>query len=487
VLEDAMVQAALERDEIELAAPRSEVVSAGGSVLFRVTRYTHVMPPAVAPGPKPRLIDSLVYRPGRDPLVFFTQLERQYGGVVQYRMAGERIFLVSEPPYIKDILVTHNRNFTKSRGLERTKRILGNGLLTSEGAVHLRQRRLLQPAFHRDRIAGYGQTMVGYADRMRSQWQDGATVDVAREMNRLTLSVVGKTLFDADVESQAASVGEALTGVMETFWMMLLPFADVIERLPVPRLRRARMARARLDAMIYRMIADRRAGGRDHGDLLSMLLTAQDEDDGGVMTDQQVRDEAMTIFLAGHETTANALTWTWYLLSENSESARRLHDEVDRVLQGCLPTVEDLPKLPFIERVVTEAMRLYPPAWLIGRRAIAEYAFGPYLVPARAILIMSPFIVQRDERFYPNPERFDPDRWTAEFKASLPPFAYFPFGGGPRRCIGESFAWMELILIVATIAQRWDLRLVPGHPVVPQPLITLRAKHGMRMTLAARA
>src|SRR3954452_10302286 len=396
------------------------------------------MPPAVAPGPKPRLIDSLVYRPGRDPLVFFTQLERQYGGVVHYRMAGERIFLVSEPPYIKDILVTHNRNFTKSRGLERTKRILGNGLLTSEGAVHLRQRRLLQPAFHRDRIAGYGQTMVAYADRMRSQWQDGATVDVAREMNRLTLSVVGKTLFDADVESQAASVGEALTGVMETFWMMLLPFADVIERLPVPRLRRARMARARLDAMIYRMIADRRAGGRDHGDLLSMLLTAQDEDDGGVMTDQQVRDEAMTIFLAGHETTANALMWTWYLLSGAPEVEAKLHSAIDGALQGRLPSLRDLPALDYVERVVTEAMRLYPPAWIIGRRAINAYQVGDYLAPARSILIASPYIMHRDPRFYADPERFDPDRWTPEFRAALPKFASFPFGGGPRQCIGES-------------------------------------------------
>ncbi|HMF93757.1 MAG TPA: cytochrome P450, partial [Vicinamibacterales bacterium] len=415
-----------------------------------------------------------------------TSLARQYGDVVQYRMAGERVFLITDPQYIKDILVTHNRNFTKSRGLERTKRILGNGLLTSEGAVHLRQRRLMQPAFHRDRIAGYGRTMVEHADRMRGGWRDGTALDIAREMNRLTLSIVGKTLFDADVESQAASVGEALTGVMESFWTTLLPFADLLERLPVPRLRRARMMRARLDAIIYRMIADRRASGRDHGDLLSMLLTAQDEDDGGVMTDQQVRDEAMTIFLAGHETTANALTWTWYLVSEHPEASQRLHQEVDRVLQGRLPSVEDIPRLPYVERVVTEAMRLYPPAWLIGRRAIAEYAFGPYLAPPRAILIMSPFIVHRDARYFRDPERFDPDRWTPERKASLPPFAYFPFGGGPRRCIGESFAWMELILIVATIAQRWDLRLVPGHPVAPQPLITLRAKHGMRMTVTAR-
>src|SRR3954464_8697109 len=446
------------------------------------------MPAAAAPGPKLSLIGSLIYRPGGgNPLEFFQGLARTYGDISSYRMAGEQLFLINEPRLIRDILVTHHRNFTKSRGLERAKRLLGQGLLTSEGAMHLRQRRLMQPAFHRDRIAAFADVMTGYGDRLRQSWSDGADLDISRERNRLTLSIVGKTLFDVDVESQAAAVGDALTAVMESFSVMMLPFADALERLPVPKLNRARMARARLDAIIYRMIADRRASGGDHGDLLSMLLAAQDEDDGGVMTDQQVRDEAMTIFLAGHETTANALMWTWYLLSENSESARRLHDEVDRVLQGRLPTVEDLPKLPCIERVVTEAMRLYPPAWLIGRRAIAEYAFGPYVVPARAILIMSPFIVQRDERFYPNPERFDPDRWTPEFKASLPPFAYFPFGGGPRRCIGESFAWMELILIVGAVANRWVLRLVPVHPVVPQPLITLRAKHGMRMTLAARA
>jgi cytochrome P450 len=246
------------------------------------------------------------------------------------------------------------------------------------------------------------------------------------------------------------------------------------------------MARARLDAIIYRMIADRRASGRDHGDLLSMLLAAQDEEDGGVMTDQQVRDEAMTIFLAGHETTANALTWTWYLLSTAPDVEAALHAEVDRVLQGRLPALADIPSLVYVERVVTESMRLYPPAWIIGRRAIAEYQLGEYAVPARSILVMSPYIMQRDPRFYADPERFDPGRWTPEFRAALPKFAYFPFGGGPRQCIGESFAWMELILLVATISQQWRLRLVPGHPVVPQPLITLRTRHGMRMTVEQR-
>src|SRR4051812_47239233 len=298
---------------------------------------------ATAPGPKLSLLSSLIYRPGGgNPLEFFAGLARTYGDVSSYRMAGEQLFLVNEPRLIRDVLVTNNRNFTKSRGLERSKRLLGQGLLTSEGAMHLRQRRLMAPAFHRDRIAAFADLMVDYAARLRASWRDGAPVDVSREMNRLTLSIVGQTLFGVDVESQAAAVGEALTAVMESFWMMMLPFADVLERLPLPKLRRARMARARLDGIIYRMIADRRgrlrslsaasasqAPAPDHADLLSMLLAAQDEDDGAVMTDQQVRDEAMTIFLAGHETTANALMWTWFLLNGAPDVEAKLHAEID--------------------------------------------------------------------------------------------------------------------------------------------------------------
>jgi cytochrome P450 len=354
----------------------------------------------------------------------------------------------------------------------------------------------MQPAFHRDRIAGYGATMVAYAERVQSGWADGATIEAAHEMNRLTLAIVGKTLFDADVEAQAPEVREALTGVMESFWLMMLPYSEVIERLPIPQLRRSRASRARLDAIIYRMIGERRASGVDHGDLLSMLLMAQEEgleaaSGGGApravrMSDEQVRDEAMTIFLAGHETTANALTWTWYLVSQAPDIERKLHDELDRVLGDRLPTVEDIPALKFTDQVVTEALRLYPPAWIIGRRALDEYTIGEYRIPARSILVMSPFIVHRDPRFFPEPDRFNPERWTPEFKAALPPFAYFPFGGGPRRCIGDSFAWMELVLLVSTIARRWRLRLQPGHRVATQAVITLRPKHGMKMTVEDR-
>jgi cytochrome P450 len=425
--------------------------------------------------------------PGRDPLKLFTRLASTYGDIVHFKMGAEQVYFVNHPQYVRDVLVTHQRNFTKSRGLERAKKLLGEGLLTSEGAAHLRQRRLLQPAFHRDRIANYAAVMVERADRMRGRWQDGATIDVSKEMMRVTLSIVGKTLFDSDVESQADEIGVAVSEVLATFWFSLLPFQGLIERLPIPVLKRGRASRARLDALIYALIAERRQTGRDHGDLLSTLLAAQDTEEGtGGLSDVQVRDEAMTIMLAGHETTANALTWTWYLVSQAPEIERRLHDEIDRALGGRLPTIADLPNLPFVERVVAESMRLFPPAWIVGRRAIAEYAIGDYIVPPRGMIFMSPYVLQRDARFFAEPERFQPDRWTPAFKAALPKFAYFPFGGGARQCIGEHFAWMELVLVAATIAQQWSLTLVANHPVVPQPLITLRAKHGMKMIATRR-
>jgi cytochrome P450 len=329
--------------------------------------------------------------------------------------------------------------------------------------------------------------MTEYADRVQARWADGATLDVAEEMMRLTLGVVGRTLFDADVESQARNVGDALTSVLNSFWTTMLPFADLLEKLPIPLLRKGKEARAQLDAIIYGLIAERRKSPGDRGDLLSMLLLAQDEEQGGRgMTDAQVRDEAMTIFLAGHETTANALAWTWYLLSGAPDVEQQLHEEVDRVLGGRMPTVADLPRLALVEQVITESMRLYPPAWIIGRRAIGEYEVGGYTLPPRTIVLISPYVIQRDARFFEEPDRFMPARWTPEFRQALAPFAYVPFGGGTRRCIGESFAWMELVLVTAAIAQQWRLRLVPGHPVVPQPVVTLRMKHGLRMTAERR-
>ena len=440
-----------------------------------------------APGPKPLLPLGNLLSLRRDRIAFLSRLAEEYGEVVHFRMGPYNVFLLSNPEHIRDVLITHNRQFMKGEGLQRAKRLLGEGLLTSEGELHLRQRRLAQPAFHRQRIAGYAATMGEYAARMRGEWRDGETRDIAREMMRLTLAIAGKTLFGSDVMNEADEIGAALNTAMAAFNRLMLPFSSLIERLPLPSVRRFEKARDRLDATIYRLIEERRRSGEDTGDLLSMLMQARDvEGDGSGMSDTQLRDEALTIFLAGHETTANALTWTWYLLSQNPEAEARLHEEVDRVLGDAVPTAEHYPHLKYVERVLAESMRLYPPAWIIGRRALTEYRVDQYRIPAGSILLMSQYIVQRRAEFFPDPNRFDPDRWTPEARESRPQFSYFPFGGGPRLCIGESFAWMEGVLVLAGLARQWRLELVPGHPVVKQPLVTLRPKHGMRMILHRR-
>ncbi|MCI0527418.1 MAG: cytochrome P450, partial [Nitrospira sp.] len=365
------------------------------------------------PGPKRRLPGSLLLKFRRNPVKFLLNMARDYGDIAHFQLGSYHLFLLNHPDYIKDVLVTHYRNFAKSRALEMAKRLLGEGLLTSEGDFHLRQRRLAQPAFHRQRITAYGEVMTRYGVQIREQWQDGATLDIAQEMMRLTLSIVGKTLFAADVESEAGEIGEALTVAVNMFSRVTVPFAELLEKLPLPSNRRFWKARERLDTTICRMIQEHRTKGVDQGDLLSMLLLAQDaEGDGGSMTDMQLRDEAMTLFLAGHETTANALTWTWYLLSQNPDIEAKLHTELDAVLGGRLPTVEDLPQLQYTEQVFKESMRLYPPAWAMGRRVLQDYEIDSYIIPANSIVIMSQYIMHHDSRYYPNPYVFDPQRWT---------------------------------------------------------------------------
>src|SRR5437879_3998875 len=295
----------------------------------------------------------------RDPLTFLTMLSQKYGDVVRYQMGPRWVVFINHPDYVKDLLVTNNNKFEKGMVLKRSKRVLGEGLLTSEGDFHLRQRRLAQPAFHRQRIANYADTMVHYAERMRSRWADGQTLDVHEEMMQLTLAIVGKTLFDADIESEGRDIGESLKTFMDLFGIMFLPFSEYLERLPIPPMMRLQRARTRLDEIVYRLIHERRASANpDRGDLLSMLLMAQDEEgDGGGMSDLQLRDESITIILAGHETTANALTWTWMLLAQNPEAETRLHQELDSVLAGRLPTFADLPNLKYSEMVLPESMR----------------------------------------------------------------------------------------------------------------------------------
>ncbi|HEV3471216.1 MAG TPA: cytochrome P450 [Pyrinomonadaceae bacterium] len=442
-----------------------------------------------APGPKTLWPGGQMLAFRRDPLTFLARLAREHGDVARFRIGPQRAFLLSHPDLVRDLLVTHQERFHKGRALQRARRLLGRGLLTSEGDFHRRQRRLAQPAFHRQRINSYAATMVEYAERTSGRWRDGQTLDISQEMMRLTLAVVGKTLFDADVETEADEVGEALTEVMELFGYLMLPYSELLEHLPLPASRRFRRARARLDSVIYRIIEDRRRAAGDRGDLLSMLLLAVDEEgDRTGMTNEQLRDEVMTLFLAGHETTANLLSWAWFLLAQHPEAERRLHEELDAVLAGGrAPSADDTAALRYTEMVVAETMRLYPPAWTLGRLAVADHEAAGYHIPRGSLVLASQYVCHRDPRYFPDPERFDPERFTPEAKASRPQFSYFPFGGGVRRCIGEGFAWTEATLILAALARRWRVRLLPGRPVETQPRITLRpGKGGIPVRLERR-
>jgi cytochrome P450 len=439
------------------------------------------------PGPRARLLGGHFFQFRRNPIAFFQTLRDNYGDISAFRMGPQNAFFFHHPDLVKDLLVTSHAKFHKGRALQRAKTLLGEGLLTSEGETHLRQRRLVQPAFHRQRLMNYGAMMTDAALKMRDEWRDGAQIDAAHEMMRLTLTIVGRTLFSANVEGEAEEVGAAMTTLIEMFNLLLMPFSELLENLPFGPSRRFQQARARLDATIYRLINERRRSGEDKGDLLSMLLLAQDEEgDGGRMTDQQVRDECLTLFLAGHETTANALTFTWYLLAQHPEVEAKLHAELDEVLAGRAPTFEDFPRLRYAEMVLSESMRLYPPAWALGRLAVADHEAGGYQIPKGSLVLLSPFMAHRDPRFWPDAERFIPERWSPENKERMTPYTYFPFGGGVRRCIGEGFAWLEGALVLATLAQRWRLRVASEYRLALQPRITLRPKDGLPVTLERR-
>ena len=421
------------------------------------------------PGPRSWVPGESLRAMQRDPLSFLTRIARDFGDVAHFTFGPQHLYLVNHPDLIRDVLVTKQRSFMKGRALQRTKLLLGEGLLTSEGDLHLRQRRLMQPAFHRDRIARYAEVMVANAQRTADSWRDGETIDIAQEMVRLTLSIVAQTLFGShDVADEADEISRALTELMELFTILLNPFTEWLQKLPLPRMKATQRAIDRLDATIFRMIEERRRSGVDRGDLLSMLLLAQDEEGGGGMTDRQVRDEAMTLFLAGHETTANALSWTWYLLAQYPEVEKRLHEEGEE----------------YARMVLAESMRLYPPAWIIGRLALEDIEIGGYTIPRGGIAIVSQYVMHRDPRFWPDPERFDPQRFADE--SARPKFAYFPFGGGSRICIGEGFAWMEGVLVLRTLAKKWSLSLAQPLPVVPKPVITLRPRGGIKMRIRAR-
>ncbi len=430
------------------------------------------------------------------PILLFEHLLKTYGNIACYRFMGTPIVFLNDPAYIREVLVNQASAFVKERTVRRMKILLGEGLITSDDPIHMRQRKIVAPAFHRQRINAYADQIVACAATLRETWQPDQEIDIAAASMQLSLEIVARTLFNTEVTPEIRSINDEVNTIMGIYnFIVAFPRLNDFLHLPIPGIIKFRKAKAHLDAIVGRLIKEHREAGEDKGDLLSMLLAstyeqASDSAAPAGMSDEQVRDEVLTIFLAGYETVANGLTWTWYLLSQHTEIEARLHAELDAVLgTGCqrrLPTLADYSNLRYTEQVFAESMRLYPPAWAMGRMSTGPITLGPYRIPPGAHFFFSQYIIGRDPQYFPDPLRFDPERFSPEAKAARPKFVYFPFGGGNRQCIGESFAWMEGVLSIATIAQRWRMNYLGTSAPVPQAKVTLRPRDPMMMQLVLR-
>ena len=441
--------------------------------------------PPRPPGPPQRLFTGSFRDFRRDLLTFLQESAELYGDVVYFRLGRRPCVLVNHPDLIESVLVKHSRNFIKPFAFEFTRPVLGNGLLTSEGDFWLRQRRLAAPAFRMERIVSYAPQMVEATTRMLAGWRDGQTRDIHADMMSLTLDIVATTLFGADLSDESQNISVALKAVLRSFSASFNRTIPLPNWIPTRRNRQTRAAVTELNRIVQSLIDERRRDDRPRNDLLSMMIRARDVD-GSRMSDAQVADEARTFLLAGHETTAIALSWSFFLLASHPPVEAELRAELDEVLAGRLPEAADLERLKFSEAVAREAMRLYPPAFIIGREPIEDFELGGYTIPAGTTVFMSPFVMQRDGRFFDHPGDFEPRRWLDHRAAALPKMAYFPFGGGPRICIGNLFAMMESVLILATVAGRWSMRLVPGHPIALSPVFTLRPRMGIKVVVSKR-
>jgi cytochrome P450 len=460
--------------------------------------------PAMPAGPSgARLVLELLRR-RQPPNQLFETVARAHGPVAHFRMAGDDVYLLSDPDLVTEVFLTRARDVMKGRGLQATRPLLGNGLLTSEGEFHLRQRRLAQPGFHRRRIEGYAAQMVAEAEKRSSTWSDGQQVEMVDEMTTLTFAIVGRTLFDSDLTGDAKTFGDTLEELMAGFGQLSALGNERLVR-ALPQGRRLLAKVDDLDAVVQRIIAEHRADlarGVERPDLLTWMIEAHDTEAadrfGETMTDEQLRDEVMTMVLAGHETTAMALSWTWWLLSSHPAAYDRLVAELDEVLADPAggtrpPSVDDLPALRFTRSVVSEAIRLYPPAWIMGRRLLTDMRIGGWDLPSGSIVLGPPWVLHRDPRFWDRATSFVPERWLDadgaydESAPGQPRGAWIPFGFGNRRCVGEQFAWTEAVLLVAALARRWRVQLVPGSPIDMQAAVTLRPRHGLPMTVARRA
>lgn len=440
------------------------------------------------PGPRGLPVVGVSFNLLRDPLELMRRATREYGDIVRIPVILQSRILVNRPDYIQQVLLFQHGKFHKSTlTKETTQRLLGQGLLISEGDFWRRQRRLAQPAFHRHRINEYAPTMLECADIKARDWRDGETRNIAEEMMELTLEAAVRTLFGTTLPGEAQQVGRAMTFLMRYSLRRARSPMRIPAGWPTPKNKRAAKEFDFLDSLVYRIIDERKAqgNGHRHHDLLSLLMGAMDED-GTQMTPRQLRDETMTLFLAGHETTALTLSWTWYLLGRNPAAAARLHEELDGVLGGREPGVSDLERLPYLNAVISEVLRMYPPAYIMARTSIAPSSIGGYEFPTGSTIMVSQWVMHRDPRYYDDPDTFRPERWLDGLADRLPAGAYFPFGDGPRRCIGQGFALLESALVIASLAQKFRFELEPGMTVAPEPLVTLRPRNGIRMTIRAR-
>jgi len=454
---------------------------AGGMADAVQERHQAVTGPPPGPGRRGSL--RMIGERRRDPIGMFERLRDEHGPFVRFRMGPMDMYLVTEPDLVQQVFTTYASRVKKGRILEGARVVLGDGLLTAEGEHHRRQRRLIQPAFHHERLEGYARIMTRRGAEAADRWSDGEVIDAFREMSALTMGVVGEALFGTELGDEFGRVEEALVDVFRGFDLLMLPFSGVRTRIPTRTVRRFHAAKADLDRIVDGVIAERRADGRDRGDLLSMLLAAQDAEDGAAMTDDEVRHEVMTLFAAGLETTANALTFTWYLLARHPEAEARLRAEAAALDRD--PGLGDLPRLPYAQRVLNESLRLYPPGWMLARRCLEEIPLGGHVIPEGGLVLMPPYLLHRDPRFWPEPERFDPDRWEEGRGAPPHRFSYFPFGAGTRKCIGASFANVEAALLLAVIARRARLEAVSDEPLELHPQITLRPRGGVPMRVRA--
>jgi cytochrome P450 len=439
------------------------------------------------PGPRGLPLIGEARSFARDPLAFLSGAADRYGDIVNFRLGRLDVYFVRHPDYVREVLITQRASFTMTSLRAKINAVVGEGLFTSRGELHARQQRLMLPVFRKSRIEAYAGQMAELSQRMRDQWQAGATIDIADEMMKLTMLIAAQALFEQDIGGDTQSVSRNIGITLEFFTRLSSPFLKLSLALPLPATLRFKKAVRDLDAVIYRMIERRRDTAATGKDLLSLLMQARDDETNVQMTEKQLRDEVLTLLIAGHETTANVLAWTFYLLAQRADAEQRMHEEAKAVLGGRAAFVAaDLDRLVYTRRVMQEGLRLYPPGWFVGRQAQADVQIGGYTVPRGAVVLVSQYVTHRDARFFADPHQFKPERWEGDLEERLPRGAYFPFSAGDRHCIGEGFAWQEALLILATLAERWRFELVPGQQIRPRPSVTLRPDGPIRMIVHPR-